>query len=219
MEPGSLSQSVPRGGGADCAAFRSRHRESNPGPLAHQASVPHVDLDGFNASVERRGIEPRSPGCKPGVFPLSPPSLVSMSHAGIEPALSSTSRRRLSTRPVARRSRRDSNPLVTELKVRQLDRFAFRSISWVGQRGIEPRFADLQSAALTTLAIDPWMARWESSPLAGLFRPARALPGRSLITICYSPVKELERRPVDLQTDRRSTRGPSGGIRTPYLIG
>lgn len=62
------------------------HWESNPDLQPAELVSSHWTM---SPQVERRGIEPRLPGCKPGVFPLDqrPISFLSEVRPGIEPGL------------------------------------------------------------------------------------------------------------------------------------
>ena len=53
------------------ATFRIQwtHRESNPDLQPAELVSSRWTMSPFS-SVDRRGVEPRSPGCKPGIFPL-----------------------------------------------------------------------------------------------------------------------------------------------------
>ena len=110
------------------------HRESNPdSQTASLVSVP-LDHEPVACSVDRRGVEPRSPGCKPGVFPLDQQPVVGSQRSvrELNPAFLLTKEAcgRNTYRPVVQhRSRMELEPSLSWMSPRRLDRWTTGSAS------------------------------------------------------------------------------------------
>ena len=147
---------------------KRKARESNP-HLAYEIRVSNaarqtvIRLPSVS-SVDRRGIEPRLPGCKPSVFPLDQRPVYPRGPFGNRTRSSSLPRRRAAGTPT------DHFASVIPDGVEP-------SLSWLSPRRLRRWTTGSSSLSVTEVGVEPTGTRLSTSPLCQFAYPLVAGPG------------------------------------------